>query len=114
MGSNLGDRREVGELNLNNPITAGAWTVTFDPQVLPAQGDFEVWHGALLGPGGYAVIYLDNTHYGVAENGRLNEYAPAIPMYVRKGQFIYVHWSIGTGTAPSVTLFFRQPEVGRL
>lgn len=110
---NLGHRAEEGALNPNNPVTPGAWTVEFKPAVLPSE-HFEVWHGALVGPGGHAIVYLDNTMYGVAQNGRINEYAPSIPMYVMKGQTIFVHWSIGTGTFPTVTFFFRQPEVGRI
>lgn len=111
--SDLGALSAVGLLSSGNRITAGCWVVTFLPQAMPSQ-DFEVWHGAAIGPGGYFLNYIDDTLYGVGENGRINEYAPPAAMYVRKGQTLTYHWSIATGAAPQVWLRFRQPEVGRL
>ena len=87
---------------------------TWRTQVLPADTDFEVWHGALRGPGGQFLVYLDDQLYDVGENGAINAYEPNIAMYVRKGQEISMHWSIATGTAPMVWLYLRQPEVGRI
>jgi hypothetical protein len=109
----LGHKTETGALSAANKVTSGAWVVTFTPDVF-GQGDidFEVWHGAARGPGGYFETYLDETFYGVGENGRINEYTPSLPMFVRRGQTFSVHWSIATGTAPTVTLFLREPEVG--
>ena len=110
----LGYRQATGALLATNKVTPGAWVVTFPTQTLPSDQDFEIWHGALRGPGGYALIYIDDSLYGVAENGLINEYAPPQAMYIRKGQAISLHWSISTGTAPTVTFWLRQPEVGRL
>ncbi len=111
--SDLGSRSAVGALSAANKITAGGWVVTFRTQDMP-QSDYEVWHGAAIGPGGYFLVYLDDTLFGVGENGRINEYAPPQAMYVRAGQSITLHWSIATGTAPQVTFRVREPEVGRL
>lgn len=112
--SNLGQRSAAGKLDPNNRVTPGGWVVTFPPEVLPADPAFECWHGAIIGPGGYFQLWIDNALYGVGENGAINEYAPPTAMYVIKGQTITLHWSILTGKAPQAWLYFRQPEVGRL
>lgn len=110
----LGVRYRTGALNPLNPIAAGNWSIEYRPQDLPADSDFEIYHGAVRGPGGYFLVYLDNSLYGVGENGLINEYAPDIPMYVRKGQSIWLHWSTATGTRPEAWLYPREPEVGKL
>lgn len=112
--SNLGNRQATGKLLVSNRVVPGAWVVTFDPADMPSDADYEVWHGAIRGPGGYFLVYLDDALYGVGQNGLINEYAPTIPMYVRKGQTISLHWSIATGSAPLAYFYLRIPEVGRL
>lgn len=114
MAGNLGVRTRLGTLSTANRIASGNWVIEFRPQDLPADSDFEVWHGAIRGPGGYFLVYLDDSLYGVGENGLINEYAPDIAMYVRKGQAITLHWSTATGTAPQAWLYLREPEVGKL
>lgn len=104
----------VGALSAANRIASGNWLVTYTPEMLPRDATFEVWHGAVIGPGGYFRVYLDDALFGVGENGAINEYSPKQPMFVRKGQTITLHWSIATGTAPQCWLYFRQPEVGRI
>ena len=114
--ANLGTRKAIGALaTAANPnrVTSGAWIVSFTPTVVGlGDVDFEVWHGAAKGPGGYFHVYIDDSFFGVGENGTINEYAPQIPMYVRRGQSVSLHWSIATGTAPEVTFWLREPEVG--
>lgn len=113
----LGDRYARGFLGTNqfpNVITTGAWVIRFPVAALPSDADFEMWHAAVRGPGGYFLVYLDNKLYGVGDNGFINEYAPSIAMLVRKGQEIIFHWSIATGTAPQAWIYLREPEVGRL
>lgn len=109
-------RPGIGALTTNNRVTPGTnlWVVTFSPKDLSVSPDGEVWHGAVRGPGGYFLVYLDDALYGVGENGLINEYAPPTAMYFRDGQTISLHWSIGTGSAPQVWLYLRQPEVGKL
>jgi len=114
MGGNLGDRSATGVQSNTNRVLSGAWVVTFTPAMLPSESDFEVWHGAAKGPGGYFHVYIDDKFYGVGANGLINEYTPTIPMYVRKGQSISLHWSTPNLPAPLVWLYFRQPEVGRI
>jgi hypothetical protein len=114
--SNLGQRAANGILTTNNFITPGTslWVITFKPSDLSVSPDAEVWHGAAKGPGGYFLVYLDDSLYGVGENGLVSEYAPTTAMYFRDGQTITAHWSIGTGTAPRMWLYLREPEVGRI
>lgn len=111
---NLGRRYAEGVLTTKNllaPLT-NLWQVTFAPQDMP-QSSYEVWHGAIRGPGGYFLVYLDDSLFGVGENGTINEYVPSIPMFVRPGQIITLNWSIATGTKPQAWLYVRTPEVGR-
>lgn len=113
MSGNLGPAYAIGVLSAANKVTSGAWVVTFTPAILGTrQSDFEVWHGAIRGPGGYFLVYVDELLYGVGENGAINEYSPNIAMYIRSGQTITLHWSIATGTAPQAWLYLRQPESG--
>lgn len=111
MSKDLGDRYAIGALSTVNKITPGTnlWVVTFDPKTLSASPDFEVYHGAAKGPGGYFLMYRDEKLYGVGENGTINEYSPKTAMYVRDGSTITFYWSIGTGTAPEVWLYLREP-----
>jgi hypothetical protein len=110
----LGFRDAIGALTAANLVTAGAWVVTFTPEMMPSEPEFEIWHGALRGPGGYALVYIDNELFGVAENGSINEYSPPTAMFIRKGQTVSLHWSIALAPAPHVWFRFRQPEVGRI
>jgi hypothetical protein len=112
----LGVRTAVGVLSANNRVTTPAtgWVVTFTPEMMPTDAEFEIWHGATRGPGGYFLVYKDDALFGVGQNGFINEYAPVNAMFVRKGQSVSLHWSTNIGTAPIVWFEFRQPEVGRL
>lgn len=110
----LGARTTLGVLSANNRITAGGWVVTFTPEVFQVNdAEFEIWHGSLRGPGGYALVYIENDLFGVAENGEINEYSPAGgAMFIRKGQTVTLHWSINSGSAPQVWFYLREPEIG--
>lgn len=114
--SDLGFARKVGALSASNRVTPGAWLITFNPQDLPAnEPAFEVWHGAIRGPGGYFLVYIDDKLFGVGQNGLINEYSPrGSAMRVRRGEAISLHWSIATGAAPTAWLYLRTPEVGRI
>lgn len=113
----LGVRPKTGVATTQGKLSPGTslWVVTWGPKDLPADQDFEVWHGAVRGPGGYFLVYIDDAMFGAAENGLINEYAPAGgAMYVRKGQEISFNWSIGSGNAPQAWIYLRQPEIGRI
>lgn len=112
-----GTSPKTGVLSTNNFVTPGTnlWVVTFAPADMPDEAEFEIWHGFALGPGGYFLTYIDNSGFGVGQNGLINEYSPkGDAMFIRKGQTVTLNWSIGTGTAPRAWLYFRTPEVGRL
>ena len=113
--SDLGVRPKVGVLTTLNFITPGTnlWVVTYQPQDLPVS-PFEIYKGFAVGPGGYFQMYMDQSPFEAGQNGRVNAYDPTQPMYVRPGRSISLHWSIGTGSAPQVWLYLREPEVGRL
>lgn len=107
-GGYLGGRDAAGFLNPQNPVVPGAWSAQLGPADLyPA--DFVVYHIALVGPGGPFRVYIDNRFYSVSSRGDLNEYDPVHPMYVRRGESIWFHWSTATGTQPAVTVYARTP-----
>lgn len=113
----LGFRTAVGVATTQNKHTPGTslWVVTFLPQNLPSEAEYECWHGSIRGPGGLFLVYLDDALYGVGENGLINEYAPpGGAMFIRKGQTITLNWSIAAAPAPQAWLYFRTPEVGRI
>lgn len=115
--SNLGHIHGYGALSTANKVTPGTnlWVIQFRPEDMqPNEPKFEVWHGTIRGPGGYALVYIDDKLYGIVENGLINEYAPSIAMLVNKGETITLNWSIATGTRPEAWLYLRTPEVGRV
>ncbi len=114
MSDNLGVIPAAGVASTKNKIVNNGWVITYPTQVLPRDVDFEMWHAAIRGPGGYFLVYIDDWLYGIGENGLINEYAPSIAMYVVKGQEISFHWSITTGTAPSAWIYLRKPQIGRI
>lgn len=107
----LGARTQTGVQSPANRIMPGAWVVEFVSGKDFRSEDVEVWHAAFIGPGGYVRVYIDHDLFGVAENGKINEYTPSIPMYVKKGQRITLHWSTDATPAPVVTLWLRTPAV---
>ena len=109
----LGSRQQRARLNPNNPHRANGWTATFDPQVLSIPSDFIVYHMALRnGPPGSAMfVYVGDVFYSVAARGDINEWDPSQPMYVQRGQTLHFHWNLGTGSAPVVSIFCRQPSL---
>lgn len=112
--SDLGRRPAAGRTaGVINKVTSGAWVVTFALVDMPRE-PYEIWHGVARGPGGFAEMYLDEEFVEVLENGRRNVYDPNVPLFVMPGTTPSFHWSIATGNAPTVTLFLRTPEAGRI
>jgi hypothetical protein len=104
----LGQRAQTGVTNLPSPRGSGLWVVRFTPRDLYPD-DFEVYHMAVTGPGGNFWVYVDDALYSVADRGDINEWDPAAPMFVRRGQQVFFYWSIGSGSAPTVWLYCQQP-----
>lgn len=112
----LGVRSANGALTTKNLFTPGTslWQITFKIEQMP-QSDYEVFHGAVRGPGGRFLVFIDDNQYGVGQNGGVNEYAPrGAAMYIRPAQVITLNWSIATGSAPKAWLYLREPEIGRI
>lgn len=109
MSDNLGVRGPIVGVQLaTNFYVPGAWVCTFTPEDLPSDQEFECYHGFVRGPGGTFLVYIENAGFGVGQNGTINEYAPSIPMRIRKGQTITLNWNIATGNPPVAWLYFRQ------
>jgi len=107
----LGSRQASGiaatTLRPNLYVAAG-WVVHFPSDELPPI-DCEIYHAAARGPGGTFVMYIGDSFYDIGERGDINAYHPSNPAYVRRGESVTFYWSIGTGTAPLVWLYLRQP-----
>lgn len=108
---NLGSRPATGKLDRNNPLGTNFWTVTFDPPKLAIQIPFEVYHIAISGPTGSSFqLYIDSAFYSNVARGDINDWDPSQPMHMRPGQTIYFYWNTGSGTAPMVSIFCREPS----
>lgn len=107
----LGSRSKRGALMAANPFFTGGWAVTFSPADLAVKEGFEIYHIAVRGPQASQMqFYVDETFYDITVRGDINSWDPAQAMYVRPGQTLYFYWNTNTGSAPTVTLFPRQPS----
>lgn len=109
----LGNRDAKGFADPANPVIAGGWTCRFDPKDLPAD-QFEVYHIALIGPGGKVYTYIDTAFYSVTPRGDVNEYDPKQAMKVRPGQTIFFYWNNAIAmaapyTTPQIWIYLRTP-----
>lgn len=115
--ADLGDRPATGvapTLAQPNPYVSTGWVVAFPANILPQIEICEVYHGSVIGPGGQFVVYIDDKFYGIGQNGYLNEYDPTWPMRIRRGQSVYLYWSIATAPAPKVVLWLRELPIGSM
>lgn len=107
--ADLGPRAGTGFADPNNPTGAGNWTVSFPASVLTVQVPlFEVYHIAVNGPGGYILVYRNEDFWDTTNYGGQNSWDPQQPLLVRPGDGLTFYWSIGTGTAPVMTLWLRH------
>lgn len=105
----LGHRSKRGVLDNTNPLGAGFWTVTFDPQFLAVRVRSDVYHIAISGPAGSSFqLFIDNTFYDYVVRGDVNSWDPSQPMHVRPGQSLYFYWNTASTPAPTVSIFLRQ------
>lgn len=111
----LGSRQATGysDTSGQNPFGSGYWTARFRVEELPPE-DFEMFHAAVRGPGGYFLVYIDTAFYSTADRGDINEFDPQQAMYVRRGQELFFYWSVPSsqGSAPQVWIYLRTPEIG--
>ena len=106
----LGNRQAEGVLNANNPYVPGAWTVTFDPQVLKLPARFDIYHMTLNGPTGSRMkVYIDTTFYSNVVRGDINDWDPTQLLPMAPGQTLYFHWNVVTGSRPLGVIFCRRP-----
>lgn len=110
--SDLGKRPKTGVKNLANPLGANFWVVAFTPGDLAIRVEFEVYHIALSGPSASQFqVFIDATFYDYVPRGDINSWDPSQPMHCRPGETIFFYWNTGAGSAPTVTLFCRQPSL---
>jgi hypothetical protein len=93
----------------SNPVKAGAWTVTFSPQVIDISVAFEIYHIAVKGPAGSTFqIFLDTVFYDAVSHGDLNSWDPAQPMLFTPGRSMYFYYDVSVAPAPLVTIYCRE------
>lgn len=109
MPANLGGRTKTGAANANNPVSAGGWTVEFNPRDFSIQVEFEIYHIGVTGPTGSSFeVWIDTMFYDSVQQGYRNGWDPAQPMILRPGQTLYFHFNTSTGSAPVISVFCRQ------
>ena len=107
---NLGSREATGKLDPNNPVTPGAWTVAFTPQILNIGQHFEVYHIAVKGPTASTFqVYQDTSFYDAVPRGDLNSWDPSQPMHVQPGRTLYFYFNVTTPPAPVISIYCREP-----
>lgn len=100
------------EADPNNPLGAGNWTITFDPNSLGVAGVpyYEVCHIVVNGAAGSLFqIFIDNNQWDTNQNGFANSWDPAVPLPLRPGNYLYFYYSdpASDGTPPSATIWLR-------
>lgn len=109
MTNTLGNRTGNGYLDPGNKVTAGGWTVKFDPAALSVPSGAECYHIALTGPiGSRFQVWIDETFYSASSRGDLNDWDPNQPMTIDSGKTIFFYWNTALGAVPKVTIFLRQ------
>ena len=104
----LGKLPKTGELDANNPVLAGGWTIKFDPADIGIRVQAEVYHMAVTGPeNSQFQVWIDTTFYDNVVRGDVNSWDPSQPMHVRPGDTIFFYYNVATLPAPKATLFFR-------
>lgn len=106
--TDLGPRQSTGIPDPENVVASGNWTVTFAPSLLAVTvAQYEVYHIALNGPGGYFLVYRNGDFWDCSLLGSLNSWDPEQPLLLRQADTVYFYWSTSTGTAPVITLWLR-------
>lgn len=88
----------------------GKWTAVMDSGKMAIKHPyFQMYHLTLKdGPNGSTCqIWLNNNFYDITPNGYLNSWDPNQPLEMQPGDNLYFYWSKATGTAPTVTAYFR-------
>ena len=106
----LGSREVVSALDTTGQNT-GNYTAWFSAQVLGINVPyFELYHAVVtdVPSGATAQINLNAAEWSFTAPGfGGSEWDPSQPLLMRPSDEIFFFWSVGTGTAPVVTCWFR-------
>lgn len=91
----------------NNP---GNWTTFLTADVLGVKvAVYEIFHMVVMSvpAGASARIFVGTRPWGFVQPLSGSEWDPAQPLLLRQGQEVFFYWSVGSGTAPQVTVWPR-------
>lgn len=108
----LGSAQATGKIAPTGTFNAGKYTVTFDPATIGISAPlFDCYRIVINGPAGSAFqIYIGARFYDNVTPGDVNSWDPNQPMHLMSGDTVYFHWNTGTGTVPTVTMWFQEPS----
>jgi hypothetical protein len=110
----LGQAFQTAVISPAGRTNAGNWTATFDsPDIGIFLPEFDCYHIVIKGgPAGSTFdIYVNNNLYDSVTPGDTNSWDPNHPMKLSNGDSVIFYWNAGTGTAPTVWLYFQEPEL---
>lgn len=107
----LGNAVAVGSISTMG-VNTGKWTVTFDPATIGISHPlFECYHIVISGPPGSAFqIYIGNKFWDNVTPGDVNSWDPNQPMKLQNGDYVFFYWNTGSGSPPTVTMYFQEPS----
>lgn len=105
----LGRRAKTGATDANNPVTAGGWTVKFQPADLAVRVPAEVYHMAVKGPAPSTFqVFVNDIFYGNVARGDINDWDPTQPLRFTPGDTIFFYYNTAATPAPTVSIFLRE------
>lgn len=95
-------------------VNAGKWTATFDPHTIGVSlATFECYRIVIAnGPAGSSFnIFIGTNQWDSVFPGDTNSWDPNVAMPLQQSQTVYFYWNTGQGTAPNVTMWFREASI---
>ena len=114
MPAGLGSQFVEATIALAGQQNAGNWTAVFTPQVIGIQlPNFECYHIVVDGgpAGSKFTVTIGTRLYSSVTPGFDTEWDPSQTMKLESGDTVYFYWNSGTGTAPTVYMYFQESEL---
>lgn len=97
-------------LSAANLYVPGSWVATFKNDILPKE-PYDVYHGAMRGPRGGFLMYVDDEFYSNHARSDLNVFDPNNTLHMRPGQDIIFYFRSAAAPQPLIWLRLKRPEL---